>query len=415
MAVKRLVVLASVLGLAVPLGYSASAGADGPTTTLVTRNPNDDPASDYGLCYAGPGLLSITQDAEYVAFGSSASDLLGGEAGGQPSQVYRADVSGAGAGTISAVSGPGLYSEYLYGSSGTPAISDDGTVVAFASGAMMVEGVMPPTGGENYVVDLTDPDFEWASDIDDVAHGFTSAPSISGDGDLVAFEWWDGENQSGVYLYDVSANEPERLTDGNRPMLSRNGDYVAYVSTDGDVVRMDTSNHDSETVSVAGDDSIDNVAISGNGDIVAFSRSSYVAPPNYYDPPEVYARDMSETNSEPELVSAPQSGSPQGGSVVTSVSPSGRYIAFDSSATNLVSDDTNGYVDVFVRDMTESHPRLVSRDDNGDQGNADSCAGSISGTSNGLWVSFGSNATNFASGISGDAPLNVFVRGPLGF
>jgi hypothetical protein len=50
-----------------------------------------------------------------------------------------------------------------------------------------------------------------------------------------------------------------------------------------------------------------------------------------------------------------------------SISADGRYVAFVSSADNLVEDDTNGVVDVFVRDLQAGTTERVSVDNNGDQ------------------------------------------------
>jgi hypothetical protein len=38
------------------------------------------------------------------------------------------------------------------------------------------------------------------------------------------------------------------------------------------------------------------------------------------------------------------------------ISADGRYVAFNSSATNLVAGDTNGFGDTFVRDLTPPGP-----------------------------------------------------------
>jgi Tol biopolymer transport system component len=42
----------------------------------------------------------------------------------------------------------------------------------------------------------------------------------------------------------------------------------------------------------------------------------------------------------------------------SSFSADGRYVAFASTASNLVSEDTNGYADVFVRDRGEEPPLI---------------------------------------------------------
>jgi len=75
-----------------------------------------------------------------------------------------------------------------------------------------------------------------------------------------------------------------------------------------------------------------------------------------------------------------------------SMSADGRYIAFDGHATTLVNGDTNGVVDVFVRDVLLETTVRVSVDSAGAQGNGTSESPVISG--DGRYVAFLSHATN---------------------
>src|SRR2546430_262258 len=74
------------------------------------------------------------------------------------------------------------------------------------------------------------------------------------------------------------------------------------------------------------------------------------------------------------------------------ISPDGRFIAFISNATNLVSGDTNGFADVFVRDLKTHRTRRVSVSSAGAQANGASYNPSIS--ADGRFVAFYSGATN---------------------
>ena len=76
----------------------------------------------------------------------------------------------------------------------------------------------------------------------------------------------------------------------------------------------------------------------------------------------------------------------------TSISSDGRYVAFRSSATNLVSGDTNGTYDIFVRDTVAGTTMRVNVSESGDQANGGSENPSIS--ADGSYVVFQSNATN---------------------
>jgi hypothetical protein len=89
-----------------------------------------------------------------------------------------------------------------------------------------------------------------------------------------------------------------------------------------------------------------------------------------------------------------------------SISADGRYVAFDSEATNLVSGDTNGTGDIFVYDTVANTTRRVSVASDGTQGNSNSSSSSIS--ADGRYVTFYSNASNLVSGDINNAP-DIFV------
>ncbi|MGH2537890.1 MAG: TolB family protein, partial [Candidatus Promineifilaceae bacterium] len=69
-----------------------------------------------------------------------------------------------------------------------------------------------------------------------------------------------------------------------------------------------------------------------------------------------------------------------------SISADGRYVAFQSLASNLVGDDTNGYLDVFIHDRDSGQTSRVSVAWDGDEGNGDSWEPSIS--ADGRYVAF---------------------------
>ncbi|MGW3966969.1 TolB family protein [Amycolatopsis sp. NPDC005003] len=111
------------------------------------------------------------------------------------------------------------------------------------------------------------------------------------------------------------------------------------------------------------------------------------------------------------LISVGVDGKPgTGASGEPSVSADGRYVAFRSSARNLVGGDTNGVDDVFVRDRVAGVTTRVSVDRNGVQGNGDSWAPSIS--ADGRYVAFVSFSTNLAPGDT-NLSWDVFVHDRL--
>jgi Tol biopolymer transport system component len=97
-----------------------------------------------------------------------------------------------------------------------------------------------------------------------------------------------------------------------------------------------------------------------------------------------------------------------GSSGVPSISADGRFVAFASSARNLVAEDTDATGDVFVRDLQTSTTTLVSRATGaGAKSNADSFTPAIS--ANGRFVTFASNASNLSPDDT-DAATDIFVR-----
>jgi Tol biopolymer transport system component len=89
------------------------------------------------------------------------------------------------------------------------------------------------------------------------------------------------------------------------------------------------------------------------------------------------------------------------------MSADGRYVVFSSDATNLVGGDTNGFEDIFIRDRTLGTTTRVSVRSDSTQGNGDSYAPFVS--SDGRYVVFASEATNLVSGDTNGA-TDIFVR-----
>ena len=96
-----------------------------------------------------------------------------------------------------------------------------------------------------------------------------------------------------------------------------------------------------------------------------------------------------------------------GGSIVPALSADGRYLVYVSAATNLVPGDSNGTLDVFLRDRDSGSTTRVSVGSDGTEANGHSFSATISG--NGRYVAFWSEATNLAPGDANNA-IDVFVR-----
>ncbi len=184
---------------------------------------------------------------------------------------------------------------------------------------------------------------------------------------------------------------PERQGDdaSRFPSISADGRFVAFFSDATNLVAGDTNGADdvfvrdrkqgtTERVSVssageqanAGTVRPPDPSISADGRFVAFeSYASNLVAGDTYGTWDVFVRDRSAGTTE--LVSVSTAGE-QGndGSGDPSISADGRFVAFESSATNLVAGDTNGADDVFVRDRQAGTTELVSVSTAGRQGNA---------------------------------------------
>ena len=88
------------------------------------------------------------------------------------------------------------------------------------------------------------------------------------------------------------------------------------------------------------------------------------------------------------------------------MTPDGRYVAFISTATNLVAGDTNGTQDVFVRDLIGGVTSLVSA---GATGTNVSISPPLI-TPDGRFVAFASTAKGLVSSVSASSQGEVYVR-----
>ena len=93
-----------------------------------------------------------------------------------------------------------------------------------------------------------------------------------------------------------------------------------------------------------------------------------------------------------ERIGPPSPGQWNENAFIPSVSDDGRWVAFESTATNIIAGDTNGLIDVFVYDRFTDTARRVSESSAGEQGNDIAEDPIISG--NGLYVAFESDSSN---------------------
>jgi hypothetical protein len=94
---------------------------------------------------------------------------------------------------------------------------------------------------------------------------------------------------------------------------------------------------------------------------------------------------------------------------VPSISADGTVVGFQSVASNLVAGDTNAFLDVFVHDRTTATTTRVSVDSAGTEGDNDSYSGDVMLSADGRFVAFSSSADNLVAGDTNGYP-DVFVH-----
>ena len=237
---------------------------------------------------------------------------------------------------------------------------------------------------------------------------------------------WPGAAQASV-IEQVSLNSADEHPVGNSAegAMSEDGRYVAFYTMASDVVPGDTNgvgdifvrdtvNGTSERVSVSSAEAEGNgwsggSFISADGRYVAFGSgaTNLAGAGDTNDAYDVFVRDrVNGTTAQVSVSTAGVRGN--AASHPCAISPNGRYVVFESEATNLVTGDTNGQEDVFVRDLVGGTTTRVSVRSDATQGNAGSYDGSIS--ADGRYVAFASEASTLILGDGTFGFGDIFVR-----
>lgn len=308
-----------------------------------------------------------------------------------------------------------------------PSISGDGHYVAFQSKSSLVPD--DTTWYDDiYVYDLQAEQLSRVSVTPEgvSANGWNDDPWISANGRHVAFISTatnlipdDTNGYTDIFVYDRETGLSSRVSidsEGNQsnshssePTTSADGFYVAFTSGADNLVPDDTNGvsdvfvHDrtaGETtrVSVNSEGSQGNMtssapSISADGRFVSFrSEASNLVPDDTSNAYDIFVHDR--LTGETTRVNLDSEGNQANysASAVSSISANGRYVAFSTFASNLVSDDTNGVTDVFVHDRETGETTRVSLNSEGIEGNNVSVMPSIS--ANGRYAAFYSYATN---------------------
>jgi Tol biopolymer transport system component len=321
---------------------------------------------------------SISAAGRFVAFESSASNLVAGDTNGTRDVFVRDRTNGT-TERVSVATGGAQGNSF----SGDPAISADGRFVAFASAATNLVNDDTNNTADIFVRDRTTGTTTLVvfSTGGGRANCSSYMPAISADGRYVAYgscatNLVSGANLNDIYLRDRISGRTEQvgvgLGNSFHPSISADGRYVAFERNTSDVgtfVR-DRINGSIERVDVAPGGGPNNAnsgggrpMISADGRFVAFvSSASNLITGDTNRTSDVYVRDRALVATE--RVSLTQAGS-EGNSFSNNpaISADGRFVAFTSAATNMVTGDTNAVNDVFVRDRGTIAEKTISVSD----------------------------------------------------
>ena len=271
-------------------------------------------------------------------------------------------------------------------------------------------------------------------------NGHSTAGFISADGRYVCFRSYATDlitqNTSGfaeIYVRDTVLQTTERVStdylnigcDAScyEPVLSADGQVIAFRSFATNIVADDTNNsydifvHDrrtgiterisTRTNGYEGNGASSAPTISANGRFVAFhSVASNLVSNDTNNQVDVFLRDL-ERDATVRISLTNGGKQANHRSQEPSISACGRWVAFYSYASNLVDGDTNNHSDIFVRDNLLQTTERVSLSTAGLQASADCIKPAIS--ADGRWVSFQSTAANLVGGDT-NGVSDVFIH-----
>jgi Tol biopolymer transport system component len=329
---------------------------------------------------------TISANGRFVAFESDANNLVGND-GNFATDVFVRDLQ-AGKTTRVSVDTQGKDAK---GSSHRGVLSADGRFVAFDSIAS----------------DLVAKDTNGASDVfvRDLQNGKTTLVSVSSKG-------VQGMSGDGGHSSEAS--------------ISSDGRYVAFSSRAVNLVSHDTNGHvdvfvhDRSTgkttrVSVLSDGSealqgdSTNPSISGDGSLVAFDSTAFnLVDHDNNEAEDVFLHEMADgTTTRISVSSSGKEGLAD--SSDPSMSANGRFVAFTSDASNLVTKDQNEGADVFVRDLKASRTSRASVNSSGGETAKSSFSYLPAVSSTGRFVTFASTGANLVQ-HDGNGAQDVFLR-----
>jgi tricorn protease-like protein len=321
------------------------------------------------------------------------------------------------------------------------AISANGNVAVFQSTSKSIVSGDTSGIGHVYARDLTTGTLERISTNGSGKPGDKQSfgATVSADGRYVAFSSGasnlvrtDTNEKQDVFIKDRKTGEITRISKANSgiqanqdcrdAVISPDGKFVVFISASttlveednnksADVFLYDVKSRFIRRVSVTSDGQeadhgSGEPAISADGRFVAFyTHARNLDARDTNNTPDIYVHDT--TNGRTEMVSVASNAMiGNRNSHRPSISDDGRFVVFESWASNLVSGDTNRVPDVFLRDRKDKKTVCISLTAEGKPGNDDSRDPRIAG--DGRTVVYASYATNLVPGDTNNLP-DIFV------
>jgi Tol biopolymer transport system component len=289
---------------------------------------------------------------------------------------------------------------------------------------------------------LAEPEIQRVSTASDGTQGNSDSfvPSLSADGSRVAFQGYafnlvpgDTNSAGDIFVKDLAGGSIVRAStaaDGTQanaisyfPKLSADATKVAFYSIASNLVAGDTNATADVFVkdlatgavtraSTAADGTQANGASSylsfagGGGHVAFMSEASNLVASDANGTADVFVKNLA--TGAVALASASTAGAAANAAAYApSVSADGRHVAFHSTASNLVGDDTNGSWDVFVKDLATGTLVRASTNAAGEQANGYSYDATLS--ADGRKIAFVSHASNLVAGDTNGVP-DIFVK-----
>ena len=432
-SIRRLGMASVIVALSIVVAAPAVSAA--PKTKLVSKKTGGAQADDASR------LACASANGRFVVFRSDATNLVNND-NNDDTDIFVHDRKTKKTKRVS-VSSQGVEGD---STSYDPAISANGRYVVFASGA---DNLVNGDTGKAHDIFLHDRKTKKTRRVSVRSNGKEAnsssfEPSISANGRIVAYTSnasnlvnGDTNNRADVFTYDRITRKTRRVSiksngkqgdeSSGRAAVSADGRFIAFISDAKKLVKNDTNArsdafvHDRKAGKTSrvsrsssgaqANDGTGEVVISGSGRYVAFeSKATNLAGTDANGTQtDIFVHDRKTKKTK---LASKSSGGTQGdqASGDPSISANGRWVAFESQAENLVGGDTNSKIDIFVHDRKNKKTRRVSVPSGGGQAQDSSGFPSISG--DGRFVAFESNAPNLV-GTDANGTTDIFLRGPL--